>query len=82
MNKKLFIFMFLVMASPVFASDTPLKDEVVIEKEPVIEEVQVEKQSFVQKVKDIFSKDEQLKPEAGEEAENGKSGHGEVLRIA
>ncbi len=72
MNKKLFIFMFLVMASPVFASDTPLKDEVVIEKEPVIEEVQVEKQSFVQKVKDIFSKDEQLKPEAGEEADVAK----------
>ena len=69
MNKKLFIFMFLIMASPVFASDAPLADEVVVENEPVIEEVQVQKQSFVQKVKDMFSRDEQLKPEMGEEVE-------------
>jgi chemotaxis protein histidine kinase CheA len=69
MNKKLFIFMFLIMASPVFASDAPLKDEVVIEKEPVIEEVQVQKHSFVERVKDMFSRDEQLKPEMGEEVD-------------
>ncbi len=60
MNKKLFIFLFLLMASPVFAQE-PLKDEVVKENEPVLEQVQSQttpnKPTFKDKVKNLFSKD-------------------------
>ena len=60
MNKKLFIFMFLLMASPVFAqSDSP--QEIVKEERPVLTDVaspngDVQEQTFMQKVKSIFAK--------------------------
>ena len=59
MNKKLFIFMFLVMASPVFANDNPFRDEVINELPPTLTEVKTTeaKTPFVQKVKNIFTRD-------------------------
>lgn len=42
MNKKIFILMFLIMASPVFASDEAVTDEVVQTEQPVIEAVDVQ----------------------------------------
>ena len=39
MNKKLFIFMFLIMASPVFAVDNPFRDEFIEEQPPTLIEV-------------------------------------------
>ena len=59
MNKKLFIFMFLVMASPVLANDSPFRDEVINELPPTLTEVKTTeaKTPFVQKVKSIFTSD-------------------------
>ena len=60
MNKKLFIFMFLVMASPVLASDNPFRDEVINELPPTLTEVKTTeaKTPFVQRVKDLFTRDD------------------------
>lgn len=61
MNKKLFIFLFLLIASPVFAEDAPLKDVYVDEAVPTLEEVQpvtVQKVSFKDKVKKVFTRTE------------------------
>lgn len=71
MNKRLFIFLFLVMASPVFAADVPFEDVYVPEAEPSLEDVipadaKPEKTPFLKKVKNIFTKDEQ---ELGEEVD-------------
>lgn len=71
MSKRLFIFLFLVMASPVFAQDMPTPDEYVPEAEPTLEDVipadaKPNKTPFFKKVKNVFSKDEQ---ELGEEAD-------------
>lgn len=71
MSKRLFIFLFLVMASPVFAQDMPTPDEYVPEAEPTLEDVvpadaKPNKTPFFKKVKNIFSKDGQ---ELGEEAD-------------
>ncbi len=66
MNKKLFIFLFLLVANPVFAAE-PLKDEVVKENEPVLEQIQPvttpvkDKVTFKEKVKNLFSKDKEQK---------------------
>ena len=59
MNKKLFIFMFLVMASPVLANDNPFRDEVINELPPTLTEVKTTeaKTPFIQKVKDVFTRD-------------------------
>lgn len=59
MNKKLFIFMFLVMASPVFANDNPFRDEVINELPPALSEVKMTeaKTPFTQRVKNIFVRD-------------------------
>ncbi len=59
MNKKLFIFIFLIMASPVFADDNPFRDEFVNELPPRLEDASapaVEKTTFQQKIKNIFSR--------------------------
>ncbi len=61
MNKKLFIFLFLLIASPAFADDTPHNDVYVEEAVPTLEQVQtpaVEKVSFKDKVKSVFTKSE------------------------
>ncbi len=59
MNKKLFIFMFLVMAGPVFANDNPFRDEVINELPPALSEVKMTeaKTPFTQRVKNIFVRD-------------------------
>lgn len=60
MNKKLFIFMFLVMASPVFAIDNPFREEVINEVPPTLPQVEVQKPSFTEKVKSLFTRDEKI----------------------
>lgn len=57
MNKKLFIIMFLLLASPVFASDNPINEEIINEVEPSIENVEMPKQTFSQKVKSFFTRE-------------------------
>ena len=68
MNKKLFILMFLIIASPIFAEE-PYPDEYVPETRPSLADVQSGstqvKQTFSQKVKNIFHTSE---IEKGEEA--------------
>ncbi len=68
MNKKLFILMFLIMASPVFADDSPFRDEVIYEQLPPVEVsmTPVQKVSFVQKFKDKFHKTEKVKKQEPE----------------
>ena len=71
MNKKLFILMFLIMASPVFAEDMP-KVDYVEEKAPTLEEVQViseveNKTTFTQKVKNLFKKEQKSVIEVAED---------------
>ena len=72
MNKKLFIFLFLMMSGSVFAQEAAT-DDVVNEVRPSLNEVSaraVEKTTFSQKVRNIFSrnqKDEKLK--LGKEAD-------------
>ncbi len=66
MNKKLFILMFLIMASPVFADDSPFRDEVINELPPSVNTVQSDvtaesKTTFSQKIKNIFSKSDEPK---------------------
>ena len=60
MNKKIFIFMFLVMASPVFAIDNPFREEVVSEVPPTLPAVEVQKTSFTDKVKSLFTRDAKI----------------------
>ena len=60
MNKKLFIFMFLVMASPVFAIDNPFREEIVSEVPPTLPAVEVQKPSFTDKVKSLFTRDTKI----------------------
>ncbi len=60
MNKKLFIFMFLAIASPVFAIDNALKEEIVDELPPTLPAVEVQKPSFTDRVKSIFARDEKI----------------------
>ena len=60
MNKKLFIFMFLVMASPVFAIDNPFREEVINELPPTLPQVEAQKPSFTDKVKSLFTRDEKI----------------------
>ncbi len=63
MNKKVFILMFLLIASPVFADDSPFRDEVIDELPPSLTEVQASKNntSALNKLKKTFSKDKQKK---------------------
>lgn len=61
MNKKLFIFMFLIMASPVFAVENPFRDEVINELPPTLEVQQPKnKTPFVQKVKKVFTREQKV----------------------
>ena len=60
MNKKLFIFMFLVMASPVFAIDNPFREEIVSEVPPTLPAVEAQKPSFTDKVKSLFTRDAKI----------------------
>ena len=60
MNKKIFIFMFLVMASPVFAIDNPFREEVVSEVPPTLPAVEVQKTSFTDKLKSLFTRDTKI----------------------
>ena len=58
MNKKLFIFMFLLMASPIFAQED-LTQDIVKEERPSLNEVSypdTNEMTFTQKVKNFFSK--------------------------
>lgn len=71
MNKKLFILMFLIMASPVFAEEMP-KVDYVEEKAPALEEVQViseteTKTTFSQKVKNLFKREQKVDIEKAED---------------
>jgi len=62
MNKKLFIFLFILIAFPAFADDNPFRDEVINELPPELPSVQASadtnKTSFSQKVKGVFSHSE------------------------
>ena len=73
MNKKLFIFMFLVMSGAAFAQDVVQEDMVVNEARPTLEEVAgptVVQPTFSQRVKDIFSwKPEKNSANLGQEAD-------------
>jgi len=74
MNKKLFIFIFLIMASPVFADDNPFRDEFVNELPPRLEDASipsaVEKTTFHQRIKNIFSRQpKQEKPNLAKDIE-------------
>ena len=55
MNKKIFIFLFLIASSPVWAAEDVVKEEVVIEKEPQLENIQYNpakgETTFMQKIK-------------------------------
>ena len=71
MNKKLFILMFLIMASSVFAEEMP-KVDYVEENAPTLEEVQVDtgvenKTTFTQKVKNLFKKEQKVDIEKAED---------------
>ena len=60
MNKKLFIFMFLVMASPAFAIDNPFREEVINELPPTLPKVEAQKPSFTDRVKTLFARDTKI----------------------
>ena len=60
MNKKIFIFMFLVMASPVFAIENPFREEVINELPPTLPQVEAQKPSFTEKVKSLFARDTKI----------------------
>ena len=61
MSKKLFIFLFLLIALPVFADDNPFRDDVINELPPELPAVQTtadtNKTTFSHKVKGIFHKE-------------------------
>lgn len=68
MNKKLFIFMFLIMASPVFAVENPFRDEVINELPPTLEVQQPQdKTSFVQKFKNVFTREQKVEIESAKD---------------
>ncbi len=65
MNKKLFILMFLIMASPVFAVDVDFREDVITPNYDASSAIQVpvQKTSFKQKFKNIFHKTDKVKPQ-------------------
>ena len=70
MNKKLFIFTFLLIASPVFASENPFRDEVINELPPSLAGVEAsapQKTSFTDKIKGVFTRTEKQDIEAAKE---------------
>lgn len=74
MSKKLFIFLFLLIALPVFADDNPFRDEVINELPPELPSVQTtadtNKTTFTQKVKGVFHKENKnLAPQKAKEIE-------------
>ncbi len=56
MNKKVFILMFLLIASPVFADDSPFRDEVVNEAVPTLTEAQAPGINTTASKKSVFSR--------------------------
>ena len=74
MSKKLFIFLFLLIALPVFADDNPFRDDVINELPPELPAVQTtadtNKTTFTQKVKGVFHKENKnLAPQKAKEIE-------------
>ena len=74
MSKKLFIFLFLLIALPVFADDNPFRDEVINELPPELPSVQTtadtNRTTFTQKVKGVFHKENKnLAPQKAKEIE-------------
>jgi outer membrane protein TolC len=69
MNKKLFIFVFLLMASPVFAEDNPFRDEVISPVVNVQTTQTAEKTTFMQKVKSSFTRSDKKGIEHAKELE-------------
>ena len=74
MSKKLFIFLFLLIALPVFADDNPFRDDVINELPPELPSVQTtadtNRTTFTQKVKGVFHKENKnLAPQKAKEIE-------------
>ena len=74
MSKKLFIFLFLLIALPVFADDNPFRDDVINELPPELPAVQTtadtNRTTFAQKVKGVFHKENKnLAPQKAKEIE-------------
>lgn len=67
MNKKLLIFLFLLMALPVFADDSPFRDEVINELPPTLSEAAPAKIHFSDRFKKVFKKEHKTDIEAGKE---------------
>ena len=67
MNKKLLIFLFLLMALPVFADDSPFRDEVINELPPILSEAAPAKTHFSDRFKKVFKKEHKTDIEAGKE---------------
>ena len=67
MNKKLLIFIFLLMALPVFADDSPFRDEVINELPPTLSEAAPAKIHFSDRFKKVFKKEHKTDIEAGKE---------------
>ena len=70
MNKKIFIFTFLLIASPVFAADNPFRDEVINELPPSLTGVEASKPaktSFTEKIKGLFNRVEKQDIESAKE---------------
>ena len=67
MNKKLLIFLFLLMALPVFADDSPFRDEVINELPPTLSEAAPAKTHFSDRFKKVFKKEHKTDIEAGKE---------------
>ncbi len=67
MNKKLLIFVFLLMTLPVFADDSPFRDEVINELPPTLSEAAPAKTHFSDRFKKVFKKEHKTDIEAGKE---------------
>lgn len=69
MNKKLFIFTFLLIASPVFADENPFRNEVIngLPQNTTVEATAPQKTSFTDRIKGLFSKTEKQNIEAAKE---------------
>ena len=70
MNKKIFIFTFLLIASPVFAADNPFRDEVINELPPSLTNVEANtttKTTFTDRIKGLFNKVEKQDIESAKE---------------
>lgn len=67
MNKKLLIFIFLLTALPVFAGDSPFRDEVINENPPTLSEAAPAKTHFTDRLKNVFKKEHASDIEAGKE---------------